>query len=286
MPIAPPPTFSQTVVDNKTGVDVKQYAMDDFSDPTVSFQVLAGTVYPSVGLPSIHFIAQNYAGGIVTSTSYKEPNRELRSVDIAAMDKLNIFITAQHIDKISGVGIYKILLLKVDIFGNLLSEQIIESPLLHNGTDYSEIIPLNSYLFNNQLYICGFITTNNLSTSELNWGPQDTRKAFVLRYDPVSQTVTNAMTYDYTFTPTGGLTQDYDMALRIQKLSNGNLFVTGSANTVIGVTWRNFVDEFLCGTLNLEINPFTLMDVHNMPFVNETFLLMTLHPFLILVNMV
>lgn len=87
--------------------------------------------------------------------------------------------------------------------------------------------------------------------------------AFVILID-VAQgstfSITASRTYDWYSNHTTA-SHDYDKATRMQIMNNGNLWITGSTNFELGSPTNQSI--FTAGTMNLEVDPYTLVPVAN-----------------------
>lgn len=159
-------------------------------------------------------------------------------------------------------------LIEVDAAGVILNQADVTNPGFSvSGPNYENLIPMDATFVGGTLFICGFTTTNTYTAPNYpDFGGQDSKTAFVVSFDITTFSATNARYYDYTFAGPPTLTDDYDIAMRIQSTSGGNLFVTGCANVVLGTPTGEF---FTGGSMQLMIDPTTLASIYNVPILSD-----------------
>jgi hypothetical protein len=254
---------------------------------TTNEAVMAGTIYDirptAIGTNTppppphppiysrVHFLRIDANGNVAASKYHKDPDFfEERAVDIAAVDPTHYLITSsiRRTDNNNGQQDEgdKIRVIEVDQDGNHLSSSIISLPVGPNG-DYS-LHPIHTLYYDNALYICGFTATP--STLIPNWpgyGTYDDKKAFVIKYSPSQGVVLRANVYDWLYIaspfPANRPKHDYDIAMRLVPMSNGNVFVTGSCNAWGGVP---SMPGYSSGTMCMEINKNSLYVEREQPF--------------------
>lgn len=237
--------------------DLKQYSMETVSNQDA--YVMAGTYGLLGGLGAIHYVHYDPAmGGIVTSKIFYVTQRDLRAVDIVEDGSGYFYITGLLRDNLVSNGKDRILVLKVDISGNIASCQTLESNI-SSSTGYRNIYPLHSLYMDGLLYICGYVGKEYYTyPNEPYFGGDGSKKAFVLSFDPSSLSVL-CNTWDYIITTLNPLqplpVTDYDMAMRMISINDEVMYVTGSCNTAVR---GSVFDEFPSATLSLFIDKNTL----------------------------
>lgn len=250
----------------------------DFSDPVKGYSteiatgaigapeasVMAGTIYNYNGnQKKIHYLFPGLNGGINASVEIDDPNyEEERPVDIASNGVAagaTFYITCQA-RPAAGNGNDRILIVAVDVWGNLVDDAIAIHPMASNEGMY----PLHSiYHPNGHLYICGFITDNNTGLpAEPGYLGYDHKKSFVLKYDPVTKTVVNNIVINTTYLNQNAAKDDFDMAMRLVKKSNDDIFVTGGVNNV-KLNSLSASELYHSGTMNIVLD-------QNLNLVNES----------------
>ena len=261
-------------------LDQKQYSTETV--PGSDDYVMAGTIYNGSDYNSIHFLyfTSNTLTLEKTYSSFVEGGsaNDLRVVDIAVTEGADgpmFYITAllRHVNAPGDMDMIK--LLCVDASGNILLDKTFTSDVSQNN-NYDHMYPLHSIVYDNMVYICGYVhdvsyvyPKEPTYIASLSANPGIAKKAFVLRYDPSNNTVLSRY-YDSQIT-TNPVSTDYDIAMRMVPLSNGDIFVTGSANAAVNILG---VGHFNSGTLVLPISPGNLMPATpagtQYSFVNST----------------
>jgi|GEM_PF-3943267 len=257
-------------------LDQKHYSTETV--PGSDDYVMAGTIYNGSDYNSIHFLY--FTGNTLTLektySSFVEGGsaNDLRVVDIAVTEGADgpmFYITAllRHVNTPGEMDMVK--LLCVDASGNILLDKTFTSNASQNN-NYDHMYPLHSIVSDNMVYICGYVHDDSYFypkeptyIASLSANPGIAKKAFVLRYNPSNNTVLSRF-YDSQIT-TNPVSTDYDIAMRMVPLSNGDIFVTGSANAAVNISG---VDHFNSGTLVLPISPATLLPTVQKSFVNST----------------
>lgn len=237
--------------------NMKQYTT--LPVPDKPHYVMAGTFENQF----VHFIYTDGDGNPLISRIYRESGAasEEHEVGMVAIDPETYMIVALRRDANIGSGSYdKIKVYTVDAGGGVLDVQTIRATL-QGGTNYSNMYPTHCIYDNGILYICGFVSNQDINSPYTpNFRGSQTKKAFVLRYNTATTSAT-AKTYDYTYTitPSGNVEPfDYDVAMKMKLMSNGKLYVTGSCNVIQAASSTNPTYFFNGGTLNLELDATTL----------------------------
>lgn len=211
--------------------------------------VVAGTFADFDG--GIRFAHMDPAGNVLQSYVYREPNHPKACFDFTKTPH-SYFITCLRRDAIQDC----IELIEVNEQGTILSDKlIIPSPGSADG-----FYPIHTMYYMSKLYICGYQTEGTGYPHGVDYTTQ--KKAFVLAYDPATQTVTSCFRLD-TYNSTGSNPgSDYDMAVRMVPTNSGNIYVTGSCNIVRPLYNPALVPhggynehEFTSGTMNMLVQP-------------------------------
>ena len=239
----------------------KHHHMIPLSDQDGNGYVVAGTYGDFEG--GIAFLHTDNAGNVLHYKVYREPDHVKTCFDFTNHDG-SYFITAlrRATDK------DRIELIEVDAAGNILSDILITPDPASADCFY----PIHTMSHDGYLYICGYIAEGTAYPTLIDYTTN--KRAFVLKYDPATQAVIACYRYDsyndtYSAPPTGA---DYDMAVRMVPLSNGDIYVTGSCNIVrprydpnnipIGQTNDH---EYTSGTLNMTVTANLGVQLQNVP---------------------
>lgn len=222
--------------------------------------VMAGTIFDSpIAGPGINHVLfqhvdQDGNWNTFPSTNpfiYNNTGDDERAVDIVS-DGTDFYITILQHNQPNASD--KIKVMKVDVGGNPI-------PVNNTGGNnsweiestypgYPNLFPIHSVYTNNVLYICGFAYDNYSGEPTLATDKQ----AFILAYDPNTNTATPVAAT--SFNSASG-NRDFDMAMRIIPLWNGNIFLTGSCNSSNGPNTRSSV-------LALELDPNSLTIINDL----------------------
>lgn len=253
--------------------DLKHYSTEAVSG--TDDYVMAGTKYNIGDFNEIHFMYFNVNNLLVSKTYALTSGiqNDIRVVDIAVANANTFYITCLIRDNFNTRGGHDmIIVLGVDATGSIVSNATIKSAGGNN--EYDNIYPLHSLYQNGKLFICGYVNDNASSYPAQPYygGPTggasgvDMRQAFVFKYDIGAGTIMSK-TWDY-WVANSNSRNDYDMAIRMIPLSNGDIYVTGSCNVPIDVS--GFSYKYLSGTLSIFLDPVTLNDYSNKPFAKST----------------
>ncbi len=141
------------------------------------------------------------------------------------------------------------------------------SPLPPTQTRGNSFFPINSMYHDEKLYICGFYTPTGPSGDVIEGEPYDptvsyetltsthAKYAFILSIDVSGPVMTfnssDIMFFDYV--PTNNLYgHDFDIAVRMKVLMDGNIMITGSVNEQSGTHNPGFVRS---GTMAIIVDP-------------------------------
>lgn len=237
--------------------NVKQYSVIPMTDK--DHYLAVGTFQNKY----VNFIRTDATGNILVNRIYREigTGSEEHAVSIVAVDPDTYMIVCLRRDASIGSGSFdKIKVYTVDANGNILDAQNIGATTV-GGTNYSNFYPMHALYNAGTLFICGFVSNQNINDPVTpNFRGSQTKRAFVTRYDPSTLTATTE-TYDNTYTPANEQT-DFDVAMRMKMTSNGQLYVTGSANVIQAASSSSSTYALNAGTLNLELNASTLAVVN------------------------
>ncbi|RYD59038.1 MAG: T9SS type A sorting domain-containing protein [Sphingobacteriales bacterium] len=221
--------------------------------------VLAGTAFNSSNSPRVNFWRSDHYGTAANVIYHPaiygpDPNEILVDIKTRAESAANAYyLTCLNSDgTVIGTGTddghwlfyanKNLKIRKVDENGTVLNEVNVVDQWGPDNYDTHGLYPMNSLLDdeNNILYVCGYWLEGPLSSH----APEN-KQAFVLAFNidpdpnanPGGITLIKGLKYDFVpILPVIGRTYDFDMALRMKKLSNGNIAVTGSANAQTGTT--------------------------------------------------
>lgn len=269
-------SFSQNVIDAyQWDNDLKHYSTE--AVPGTDDYVMAGTKYNGGDFNEIHFMYYQ-ANNLVVSKTYSLASgdkNDIRVVDIAVASPDVFYITCLMRDNFNKYGGHDMIkVLGVDNTGTIISNATITSG--GNNHEFDNIYPLHSLYQNEALFICGYVNDNTSSYPAHPYygGPTggangvDMRQAFVIKYDIGGGGILTGKTWDYFVTNTSSR-NDYDMAIRMIPLSNGDIYVTGSCNVPI-VDQGGTSFDYLSGTLSIFLNTTTMTDYSNKPFAKAT----------------
>lgn len=244
--------------------DVKNYAIDKIA--TMDLCVLAGTIFDPGGTEdhSINLmITQNFPamiGNTIVNKQYDDPGFDERAIGVHYIndDPNNIVVVASRRDLTGPIPETNIEILRTDGSGSLQPSFLVRDP---NGNN--DMHPMGTLAVGNDLYICGYMTAAGIAVPDY----RTTKQVFVVKVDLGSNTVAGCNTWDYNYS---GLEYDYDMAVRMKLLSNGNIYVTGSCSGYYtGTTpppyWDPMSAGYYCATLSLFIDA-NLNTVSDKPF--------------------
>lgn len=228
--------------------DIKHYATTLL--PGKGLSLMAGTMFdPSGGRDnSIHLLLSQYGGGsspatLLVSRQFNDPSYDERAIGahFVKQDQNDIVIVAARIDVNLINTQDEIAVIRTDGSGNLVSTVSI------NSLDFN-LYPLGTLEEQGMLYICGYTTRKTTSNYPQHPEFQTRKQVMVLQYDLMNNVVVASRQFDY-IPPGQPPIHDYDMAIRMKRLSNGNLFVTGSCNAR-----KTGSRERFCGTLSLVLD--------------------------------
>lgn len=233
--------------------DLKNYAIDKIAP--LNFCALAGTIFDPAGGDdnSLHLlVTDNFPGMVgntIVSKQYDEPGVDERSIGVHYIngDPNDIVIVASRWEY-SGNNETNIEIVRTNGAGTLLPTFIVRDP---NGD--RDMHPMGTLVIGNDLYICGYLTDAGTPVPQYN----TPKEVFVTKFDLSGNNVSGTYTWDYNYP---SLQYDYDMAVRMKQLSNGNIFVTGSSSAYYtGSTpppgWDPLSDGYYCATLALILDP-------------------------------
>ena len=264
---------AQTGVKNyRYDLDLKHYYTIPVDDAVRDY-LMAGTNF-SGGQPSIHFLNVDDQGNINSQKIFAEPGFDHRVVTLLQYDPESYYIVALRRDNPGTVNERdRIRLLRVYADGTLVDDQTIESTVASGSSDYTNMYPMHAIEQDGYLYICGYVTREwSTYPSYPDFVGAHNKKAFVLRYDPNTNAVLNANTYDVVFLPllVPQPMNDYDIAMRLIPLSNGNIYVTGSCNVVRNSTicadGLTISVAYTSGTMNMVLDGSLNPIISNQPF--------------------
>ncbi len=236
---------------------VKGYSIEMCTDYTTSNgeTVQAGTIYdyPSSGQTSVHFINAaddgtiNYSKYITAPSGYDE----LRAVDIvgdegggwgAASGSAVYYITC--LGRTSSNG-DRVVIIPVDYKGDMVADAfVMYATVSGSASDDANFYPLHSIYSQSTgyVYVCGYYTPNSNGTggTSLSGSGEPDFISDKFSFFMAAELSSGSWT---SFNPAWGLnthfpsasisqTYDYDIAMRMVELSNGDIFVTGSVNDV------------------------------------------------------
>lgn len=272
----PQSVFAQNVIDAyKWDNDLKHYSTEAVPNADDDY-VMAGTKYNGGDFNEIHFMYY-HANNLLVSKTYSLANGDLndiRVVDIVAESNNKFYITCLMRDNFQKYGGHDMIkVLGVDAGGNIVSNATITSA--GGNHEFDNIYPLHSIYLNEALFICGYVNDNASTYPAQPYyhgpaGPNapDYREAFVIKYDFAAGGTITGKVWDYTI-PNSSSRNDYDMAMRMIPLANGDIYVTGSCNVPI-VDQASNTYNYLSGTLSIFLNSTTLTDYSNKPFARSS----------------
>ncbi|XZF14076.1 T9SS type A sorting domain-containing protein [Chitinophagaceae bacterium MMS25-I14] len=237
-------------------VDMKQYSILPVADKPM--YVMAGTLRNHYA----HFVRTDDNGNQLNSEFYMEvaAHSEEHVVNMLQIDDDTYVITCLRRDSpLTSTSKDKVKIYIVNGGGAVVDAQVLTS----SATDYKHLYPMHSVYYNGILYVCGFVSNQDIYTdpNAPYFRGANTKKAFVLRYNPVTQTVLNTQTFDNTYTfvnMPGPEVADFDVAMHMKITSNGKLYVTGGCNVIQAATTISPTYALNSGTLNLELDATTL----------------------------
>lgn len=246
------------------GNNMKSYSVAIQTDRTMPSMVpnpiqcvKAGTIYGNfgggpigLGTPAVvHFVRTNELGRITNSVYYDAGGyAEERAVSIVgngASANATYYIVSL-IRPFAGAD-DQIRIQAVDYTGQPVSNAAYIQATAGGGANYGSLHPLHAVYHNSQIYICGYITKDPAALYPGAPGFATPKESFVLSYSPATQTVTGKVKIQTVATT--AVSDDYDMAMRLTPMSNGNLHVTGGVNAL------RSGGLITSGTMNIELSP-------------------------------
>ncbi len=223
--------------------DVKDYSMTlqtdrgpiVSGDPTEMQAVMAGTIYDlsPVGFGPdnvVHFARMRGDAMMVSSVYYDDPNYiDERAVSIVGNGATGAPGTARYyiVSQIrpSSGGNDRIRIQTVDYNGTPIG-----NAYYITAAGIQSLYPMHAiYHTNGQIYVCGY-TTNGTNLPN-NPGFATNKEAFVIAWNPATNSVTGARTLNTAYAPAPPIWKDdFDMAMRLTSIPGGNIHVTGSVN--------------------------------------------------------
>lgn len=245
--------------------DVKHYSVENVLDPIVpgdvDEKVMAGTIYDfgTAGNNAIHFMTVQGDGTVLVSKYFDDPMYDQERVVDIVSDRAPGYPSTYYIISLARhpqvgtppIGNDEIRITAVDVNGNQIGNSII---LTDNGRS---VYPLNAiYHSDGHIYICGYFTQNYTNLPQQpSFGDPDQKRGFVLKFNFATPTFTVGAIGINTATTVpwgpGTPTEDYDIAMRLTELSNGNIHVTGSVNDI---KWNGVTEVYGSATMNLVID--------------------------------
>lgn len=254
-----------------TNHQLKGYAVKQYWNNSTRMSCASTSYYPGSSYSFIHYMKMNPLGQPFFSYEYQDgagqPAQQARTVEIvgdpASTDKFIIASVRLGANTNPGPADC-IRWLHVDGQGGVIGTKLLLSGFTAGSNTYGNAYPMGALWYNDQVYVCGYATSNGTALPNFpDWGPASSKVAFVLVLD-ASGNVVASHYYDWTFSPyPAGHNRDYDRATRMQILSNGNLWLTGSTNHVYN---PGFGDRHSGGIMNLQVDPATLAPISDAGF--------------------
>ncbi len=193
---------------------------DDLDD-----YMLAGTDTDFEG--RIRLMRIDGSGNVVFSKVFWEDNHLKTCFDFTYYNDHYYITCLRRADVTDANDLDRIEIIEVDASGNITDDQTI-----YDFNSEEGMYPIHTLAYNNLLYVCGYTSPN--ATHPVAIEATTPKRGFILSYDPSTQTVANSIviesvhSYDPNFHPYA----DYDMVVRLIPNQNGDLYVTGSSNSV------------------------------------------------------
>lgn len=222
--------------------------------------VMVGTSHYAYGVNKLHFLHINDNQAVVSSkelnfTTYSSMGTDLRAVDVVYDGVINTLYPYRYYvisQARPPAGQDAIIISKHDIDGN----PVMPAMVIYSNIIGEQLYPLNAILHSNgQLYICGYVTDNSTHLpAEPGYFGYDHKKGFVIQVDPLTDAVVAAVSINTSYTFPNAATDDFDMAMSMTELKNGNIFVAGGVNNVQPSALPPF-EEYHSGSMNIVMDP-------------------------------